>query len=245
MSVQNSRSAERRFYLAFVFLMFAAVLLGFSRTFFLRPWFQEWVDLHAPREIFFLLHGVVTAAWFVVLLAQSSLVSAGQVELHRRLGTMSMGLAAALIVVGSAAAVIAARRPTGFIDVPVPPKMFLLIPLMSLLQFAVFVALAYGKRRNAQAHKRLMLLATLSIIGAAVVRWPFESISAPSLVPGFAAFDLLALSFLVPIVIWDLASLGRVHPVTLYGGLALIVMVPITGWMSQSAAWLALTERIV
>lgn len=241
----HSRATERRFYLAFILVIFGAVLLGFGRTFFLRPWYPEWVELHAPKEPFFLLHGVVVAAWFVVLITQSSLVTAGRVDLHRRLGTLSMGLAAAVVVFGVAAAVIAARRPTGFIDVPAPPKVFLATPLLVLLQYAVFVTLAYAKRGNAQAHKRLILFASISIISAAIIRWPFEMIGAPSPVPGFGFQDLVALSFLLPLVAWDLTTLRRIHPVTLYGGLVLIAMVPIIGLVSQSGAWLAFASWII
>jgi hypothetical protein len=133
----HARTAERRFYLALVLAIFGAVALGFARTFFLRPWFPEWVEVHAPKEPYFLLHGVIAAAWFVVLIAQSSLISAGRVYWHQRLGKLSMGLAAALVVTGVAAAVIAARRPTGFFDVDVPPEVFLAIPLLTLLPFAV------------------------------------------------------------------------------------------------------------
>lgn len=240
----QSRAAERRFYLVFILVIFGAVLLGFGRTFFLRPWFPEWVELHAPREPFFLLHGVVAAAWFIVLIAQSSLITAGRVDLHRRLGTLSMGLAGAVIVFGVAAAVIAARRSTGFIDVSVPPQVFLAIPLLGLVQYAVFVTFAYARRGSAQAHKRLMLLASLSIISAAVIRWPFAMISAPSPVPGFGFYDLVALSYLLPLVAWDLTTLKRIHPVTLYGGLVLIAMVPIIGLVSQSGAWLAFASWI-
>ena len=100
----HSRTAERRFYLLFILLIFGAVLLGFSRTLFLLGLVPEWVELHAPKEPFFLLHGTIVAAWFVVLIAQSSLITAGRVDLHRRLGTLSMGLAAAVLVFGVAAA---------------------------------------------------------------------------------------------------------------------------------------------
>lgn len=241
----HSRAAERRFYLAFVLLIFGAVLLGFGRTFFLRAWFPEWVDLHAPKEPYFLLHGTVATAWFVTLIAQSSLVTAGRVDLHRRLGKLSMGLAAAVIVTGIAAAVIAARRPTGFIDITDPPQVFLAVPLVGLLQFAVFVILAYRWRGNAQAHKRLMLLATLGIIGASVVRWPFDIMSEPSPVPGYSLVDLAALAYLLPLVAWDLTTLKRIHPVTLVGGLALIAMVPITGFVSQTGWWYAFGDWIV
>ena len=168
----HSRAIERRFYLGFVLVIFAAVLLGFGRTFFLRAWFPEWVELHAPKEPYFLLHGVFAAAWFVTLIAQSSLITAGRVDMHRRLGTISLGLAAAVVVTGVAAAVIAARRPTGFIDIEAPPQVFLAIPLLGLLPYVAFVALAYAFRRNAQAHKRLMLLATIAVLDAGIARMP-------------------------------------------------------------------------
>ena len=241
----NFRTAERRFYLAFVLVIFAAVLLGFGRTFFLRAWFPEWVELHAPKEPYFLLHGTFAAAWFVTLIAQSSLITAGRVDLHRRLGTISMGLAAAVVVTGVAAAVIAARRPSGFIDIEAPPQVFLAIPLLGLVPYAAFVALAYAYRRNAQAHKRLMLLASLSIIGAAVIRWPFDTMFQPSPVPGYAVFDLAALAFLLPLLAWDLMTLRRVHPATLYGGLALVAIVPIIGLISQTAAWFAFGDWVI
>ena len=241
----HERTAERRFYLAFVIVILGAVLLGFARTFFLRAWFPEWVELHAPKEPYFLLHGAFAAAWFVALVAQSSLVTARRVDLHRRLGALSMGLAAALVVTGVAAAVIAARRPTGFIDIEAPPQAFLAIPLIGLLQYAVLVVLAYRFRRNAQAHKRLMLLASLSIISAAVIRWPFDGMFGPSPVPGYAVFDLASLAFLLPLVAWDLTTLKRIHPVTLFGGLALVAMVPVIGAVSGTTWWFAFGDWII
>lgn len=241
----HARIAERRFYLGFVLAIFAAVLLGFARTFFLRAWFPEWVEVHAPREPYYLLHGTITAGWFAVLIAQSSLVTAGRVDWHQRLGKLSVGLAAAVLVSGVAAAVIAVRRPTGFIDVDGPPQVFLAVPLLGLLQYAVFVSLAYARRNQAQAHKRLMLLASLSIIGAAVLRWPIGNIFMPSPVPGYLFADLVALAFLLPLVAWDLLTLKRIHPVTLFGGLALIAMVPITGLVSRTGWWFAFADWIV
>jgi hypothetical protein len=156
-----------------------------------------------------------------------------------------MGLAAAVVVFGVAASVIAARRPTGFVDVSSPPEVFLAIPLLGLLQYAVFAVLAYLKRGSAQAHKRLMLLASLSILSAAIIRWPVNMIYAPSPLPGFGYYDLVALAYLLPLVAWDLTTLKRIHPVTLYGGLVLIAMVPIIGLVSQSAAWLAFANWLI
>jgi hypothetical protein len=64
-------------------------------------------------------------------------------------------------------------------------------------------------------------------------------------VPGYANFDLVALAFLLPLVAWDLTTLKRLHPVTLYGGLALIAMVPIIGFVSRTDWWYAFGDWVI
>jgi hypothetical protein len=90
-------SAERRFHVGFATALAAAVFLGFSRTFFLRPWFPEWAQAHGAPETFFYVHGVVFAGWFLLLIAQPLLVGAGRVDLHRRLGWFGAGLAVVMV----------------------------------------------------------------------------------------------------------------------------------------------------
>lgn len=161
-------TSERSFHVGFAAALLAAVLLGFSRTFFLRPWFPEWARAHSAPEPFFYVHGAVFFAWFVLLLAQPALVAAGRVDLHRRLGWLGAGLAAAMLVLGTAGALLAARRPTGFMDVPVPPLRFLAFPLGDMALFGAFVALALVTRRKTQSHKRYMLLASVGITSEAL-----------------------------------------------------------------------------
>ena len=76
-------SAERRFYSAITVAMLVTVFVGFARSFFLRPLFPAWPS---PAEPIFYVHGVVFAAWFVLLVAQAQLVKAGRTDLHRALG---------------------------------------------------------------------------------------------------------------------------------------------------------------
>ena len=231
-------SAERRFYLGFTLAILAAVLLGFSRTFFLRPWFPEWADVHGAPEPFFYFHGVVFFAWFVLLLAQSSLVATGRVDLHRRLGQLGAGLAVVVVVLGVIGGLIAARRPTGFVDVSLPPLQFLVVPFGDMALFGGFVTLALVKRRSAQSHKRYMLLGSIALVDAAVTRWPFAVMMAELPVPLFNMADVFSDLFLVPMVVWDLASRGRLHPVTLWGGLVLIASSPLELMLSKTDAWL-------
>src|SRR5947208_2023227 len=118
--------AERRFFLGMALALFAAVAVGFARSFFLRPLFPGWPS---PSETIFYVHGAAYTAWIVLLVTQTALVSAGRRDLHRRIGPFGVALAAAMVILGTLAALIAARRPGGFIGIPVPPLSFLAIPL--------------------------------------------------------------------------------------------------------------------
>ena len=112
----TARAVEHRFYLVTTAAMLLAVTIGFSRSFFLRPLFPGWPS---PSEPFFYVHGLLFAAWCVLLAGQAALVSGGRTPLHRTLGWYGAGLAAAMVGVGTYAALLAASRPTGFIGVPV------------------------------------------------------------------------------------------------------------------------------
>jgi len=236
---QNPGSAERFFYSGMGLVLLATVFVGFSRTFFLKFWFPEHQHLAAP-EPFFLVHGVFFAAWFVLLAVQPLLVADGNRALHRRLGMWGAALAVAMLVLGIVGALIAARRPGGFIGVPLPPLQFLVIPFTAVLLFGVFVALAVAWRGDAQAHKRLMLLASISLVEAAVARLPLAFLTAESPVPFFQAMELLTLSLVLPMVAWDLLSRGRLHAVTLWGGLVLVAAMPLRAVVSTTDGWLAM-----
>ncbi len=225
------RSAERFFYTGIAVAMFATVFLGFARSFFLRPWFP---DIPAAPEPIFFVHGVAFTAWLVLLVVQPALVAAHRTDLHRKVGWLGAGLAVAMVALGVYGALVAARRPTGFVEVPVPPLQFLAVPLFDMALFATLVGLAVAKRRDTQSHKRLMLLASVNLLAAGIARWPFAMMQAgPPMYFGLS--DL----FIVALVAWDLASRGRVHPVTLWGGLAIVVSQPLRLVLMGTDAWLA------
>ena len=209
--------------------MLAIVLVGFSRSFFLRPLFPEWPS---PRETIFYVHGTLFAAWIALLVTQTSLIAASRTAVHRRLSVCGIALACAMVVVGTYSALVGAARPTGYIGVPVPPLQFLAIPLFDMVLFAGFVSLAVARRRDAQAHKRWMLLATINLVTAALARWPGVKGSGPLVF--FGLTDLLV----VALAVWDLRSRGRLHPATLWGGLLTIASQPLRLAVSATDAWL-------
>ena len=223
-------SAERRFFTGMALAILATVVVGFSRSFFLRPLFPDWPS---PSETIFYVHGAVFTAWIVLLVVQATLVAGGRTELHRKIGPYSAVLAVAMVVLGTVGALVAARRVTGFTQVPVPPLQFLAIPIFDMILFAAFVWLAITHRSNPQTHKRWMLLATVNLVPAAVARWP----GVLSLGP-LAFFGLTDL-FVIALAIWDFRTRGRLHPVTLWGGLLIIVSQPLRLAVSSTQGWLA------
>ena len=91
------------------------------------------------------------------------------------------------------------------------PLAFLAIPIFDMVLFATFVTAALVLRRNKEVHKRLMLLASISIIVAAVARLPGLLLLGP------LAFFGLGYSLVVVAAIYDLASLRRVHKAVISG----------------------------
>jgi hypothetical protein len=232
--------AERFFFSAMAAGMAAVVFVGFSRTFFLRWWFPEAQAFAAPEPIFY-LHGALFASWMVLLIVQTTLIRTDRVALHRTLGVFSPVLAAAMVVIGVVGCLTAAGRPGGFIGVPVPPLQFMALPLLDLVLFGLFVGLGIALRGDAQSHKRLMLLATVNLLEAAIIRIPFAFIAdgAPLMARWLADLFILALA------IWDLVTRRRLHPVTLWGGLLIIASQPLRLLIAGTDSWLAFAHWAV
>jgi len=225
--------SERRFFTGIAVAILLTVLIGFSRSFFLRPLFPDWPS---PSEGIFYVHGAAFAAWIVLLVVQTSLVAGGRTGLHRTIGPLGAVLAATMVVLGTVAALTAAHRATGFVGIPVPPLQFLAVPIFDMALFATFTGLAIARRRDAQSHKRLMLLATFNGVTAAIARWPMIGALGPP-----AYFGLTDL-FIVALAAWDFRTRGRLHPVTLWGGLLILISQPLRLIVSGTAAWLAFAK---
>jgi hypothetical protein len=230
----NANASDRWFFSGMAMLFLVTVLVGFARTYYLRAYFQspelDWVR-HA--------HGAIFTAWLVLLIIQTTLVAARRTDVHRRLGVLGLALAIAMIVVGTATALLRAR----LIQLPPgapPPLAFLTIPLGDLVVFAILFGLAYKWRRRLDFHKRLMLLATIAILPAAVARLPLAFIQEI----GPLAFFGLADSFVIVCALFDIATRGRVHPATLWGGLFLIVSHPLRLIIGTTPVWLSIAERL-
>lgn len=224
---QNKRR-ERLFYTGMVVAIVITVFAGFSRTFYLRPYFQT-----QPLIPLLVLHGVVFSSWIVLLITQTTLVATKRTRTHMRLGIAGGVLASLMIVIGTVTAVVRAKGPS-----PVPgvnPLSFLTIPLGDMLVFAILVGAAFYFRRRADVHKRLMLLATIAILPAAVARLPFAFIQQYGPLAFFGLSDL----FIVPCLIYDFITRGRPHRATILGGALIVISHPLRLIIGNTHAWLA------
>lgn len=236
-----ARSTGRRrtplFYSGMAVAVLITVFAGFAPTYYLRSYFGT-----PPLIPLLHLHGLVFTAWLVLFLAQTLLVAARRTNVHRRLGIAGAVVAVLMLAVGTFTAIIRAKLsapPDG-----ASPLIFLTIPLGDMLVFAILVGAGFYFRRRTDVHKRLMLLATISILPAATARLPFAFIQQTGPLAFFGLADL----FIVPCLIYDLITRGRPHRATVWGGLILVASHPLRLLVGNTHAWLTfatwLTELV-
>ena len=117
---------------------------------------------------------------------------------------------------------------------------FLAVPLTDMLVFALLVAAAIYYRQRPDTHKRLMLLATIGLLDAAISRWRLAFIQSND-VAYFVVTDV----FVVAAVMYDLATRRRVDPANIWGGLLLIGSQPLRLLISHTSAWLSFASLVL
>jgi len=206
-------------------LMLATVFVGFARTYYLAGVFG------APLPSLTIhLHGAAFSCWILLLVTQTSLVSAGRVDIHRRLGIAGFCLACLMIILGSLAATdspIRAAGPAGR-----DPQFFYIIPLTDMLIFATLIFLAFRARSNPPAHKRLILVATTALLIAAVARWPIGFVYRNAPVAA-----VLTYAFLLVLAAYDYWSTRKIHRATLWASAFLIFVQQVRLPIGKTAAW--------
>ncbi len=227
-TVRHRRS--HRFHLAMAAAIVATVVIGFAPSYYLRSYYGT-----KPLSLLLHVHGLVFSSWILLYVVQTTLVAARRTDIHRRLGVAGAVLSALVIFVGSTTAVIRAGQ--GAAPIGIPPLGFLIVPLFDMVTFALLVGAGLRYRRRPETHKRLMLLATVSILAAPIARMHFLPL--PSIPPVF--FGLTDL-FIIASLIHDRMSLGRIHPATAWGGLLVVASQPLRLMLSGTAAWLTVAR---
>jgi FtsH-binding integral membrane protein len=224
---------NRYFYFSMSLLFATLVVWGFSRT------VNDNLLHAAPSRPFLLwIHAAAFSGWVVFFIAQSTLVRVRKVSWHRFLGWFGAGLATVMVPLGTATAIIMARFHTVQLHQS-GGDAFLSIPFFDMISFGVIIALAVYWRKSPDFHRRLMFIATVGLMDAALGRFAF-------------LFDhnlfYLCLDLLVALgIVRDLIVDRRVHRVYLYALPALIVgqNFALYMWRVNPSWWRAITRSIL
>lgn len=199
------------------------VFIGFARSYYLAGIFQ------APlRNRLIHIHGAGFTCRIRLLIRQTSLVSADRVDIHRRLGLFGFALACSMPVLAILAAIDEMVRHAGRANV----LAFFAVPTFDILAFVPLIFFAWKYRSNAAAHKRLIILAPIAILDAAVARWPIHA-SWWGLHPAEWATE----AFLLPLIAYDLFSIRKIHRATCWGSLWFLLLHHIRGPVGHTYAW--------
>jgi len=245
--VTASRAGTRSFYVWMAGACTSIAFAGFAPTY--------WLQLPAGTFVgspLLHLHGLLFSAWPVFLLLQTTFVVRGRVARHRAWGLLGISLATAMVLVGFAVAndVLVARLAAGFGD---RARAFHIASTSMITLFGVFVFAAIAYVKHPEIHKRLMLLATASMMPPAIARLFFAATVGigPGLRPGLGpprtvesvmAPALIADALILAGVIYDMRTRGRPHPAYLIGGAVMLAVQVLRVPVSTTPWWYAVAD---
>ena len=227
------RKYDRRFFFAITLLLVVVVAIGFGPTYYLAGVFRA----PLPSRIVH-IHGAVFSTWMILLVVQTGLISTRRVEWHRKLGVAGFVLACGMVVTVLLTAADFAMRAKAKPNSEALLTL-LVVPFTDAAAFAVLAGLAYALRKNAAAHKRLIIIATAGLTRAALVRW-----HVPILFQHQHAAYTATYVFLVLLATYDLWSTRKIHRATIWGSVFLILMGQIGGFIGPTAPWHAFAHWV-
>lgn len=237
LAAMNTTTLRPHFHVFIAASLCVAIIFGFARTYYLRPWFDLPPLTRAAH-----VHGVLSTLWILLHVTQAKLISIHRVAWHRTLGivTAIVGFVTFLQAGDFAiSAIEAGRAPPGRV-----PQQFLSVSLGTTFMFGLFLFAGLFMRGRREWHKRFMLLATMVLLLPAIGRFDglmYLHFGTPRTV--------LPLAVSAVFVCWawvhDWRKRGSVHPALLYGGLLLLAAIPFRAWVGTTDAWQPFAEWVL
>ena len=212
----------RWFFVCLASILIVIVAVGFAPSFYLRSIMNTAPIARPSLPGYLIVHGIALSAWYLLFLTQTFLVASKRTRIHRSLGIAGAVLAvfvfslSMMVVLRAPARDIAAGASVSEISLKVIGDIAILI------LFAFLVTLGIRNRRKPEIHKRLMALASVSIVAPAIARWPGAEANLP--------FSVVVpqLSFCGALVVHDIVTRRRVHPATGWGVAAYLILVGVS-----------------
>jgi hypothetical protein len=189
------------------------------------------------------LHAAVMASWVSLLAVQATLSLAGRMDLHRKCGAASLVVAPLVLIMLIAITIVRQNAAAGTPAGPIVNNI-LLVQIRAIVLFPTFFIWALRTRRtDPEMHKRMMLLATLVLLDAAIARmsWlPYNEFP-----KNYLAVHIYLLLLLVPALLHDLIRRGRIHRAWLWGLALTLPWVVATEFLWGSHWWREFGPKLV
>jgi hypothetical protein len=187
--------ARRAWQPSFFFWMTVAMAVLVCSGFALTYWQPLLTGNLNPLPPVVHLHGLFYFGWMVLLLVQPAMVGAGNLTMHRSLGSFGIAIATGVLITGTLLTLLFGNAyPT---DTPNYYD-FTYLGYAAVLLFGVLFTLAIRQTRQPDNHRRLMLLATIPLLPPGINRLYQVSLNlaeAPVLAPYLTMDVLLAAIF--------------------------------------------------
>ena len=248
--VRAAAVGGERFYVRMAATCVAVALIGFAPTY----WIPVTRGSLAVPPITH-LHALLFYSWTLLFLRQTWLAASGEMTRHREWGVAGVALATAMLFVGLGTSITSLKHSeaAGFGAAARP---FAIVSVTAIAMFAAMFAVAVLNVRKPEVHKRLMLVATISLLQAAVGRW-FLLFLAPARPPGSLGpvspppvfvtvlpglvVDLL----IVAAMVHDYRTIGRVHRVYWIAGACVVAVQVLRVPISTTSGWTQVTHWLV
>lgn len=236
---------ERRFYVVAACALLLVTVVGF-RQFLMHGEGADRIPITPHILPLVVIHGLAMLAWVVLLLVQSLLIVAGRRRLHMTLGLLGAVLAAAIVILGTATAVLSARFNPALYEDFGGARYFLTFALTAMVLFGALTAVGIAYRSRPEVHRPMMLLATVALMTGSFDRWPFipwlMAVTHDN-VPLFHWGPMLLLgAALLALHAGMTRRLSRAHIAGYAGALAVTLLSTV---VARSAAWNQLAALVV
>jgi hypothetical protein len=188
------------------------------------------------------VHGMLLFSWVCFYFLQTTLVATGRTLDHRNWGLVGISLFTFVIcsVLVGQIAVIKAAEAQGFGDAA---RRFSAVALCALPIMAGLFALGVANTRRPEVHKRWMVLLLSAMMTPAIARVFLTFLAPPGAEgppPPFVSIPpaLVADLFIVVAIVRDWRTLGRPHPVYVYGGLVVLAQQLLTVPFAATPLWM-------
>lgn len=239
----------QRFYVRMATTCLAVGVIGFAPTYWV-PLLRGTLDV-APLTH---LHALFFYGWLLLFVRQTALAASGRLTSHRELGVLGVALATGMCFVGLGMTVTSIKRLEAAGAPTDPVRAFAIVSFSAVLLFAALFAVAIVNVKKPEVHKRLMLVATVSMLQAAVGRWfllflaPPRPAGGPPIVPPLLVTvlpGLVADLLIVAAMIHDRKTRGRIHPAYWYGGAIVLAVQLLRLPLSTTSGWMHVTDWLI